>query len=213
VKNGRALFGHKRQLTAVGTRDRCGVPSGGWLVACKCGWNGRLHVKNDDARAEYRAHIDELLAQPFVCKTCGTAKLLPEMSTDYRYVCRACLSAKGNQWSKDHPQESRYHKRKNWLRKRYGIAPEHEEQLLKNQNWKCAICQRSFENIGVKGTHVDHDHLNGLVRGLLCFNCNAGLGSFKDDPTRLRRAILYLEKHRSSLPFRADDTTTELHHD
>ncbi|MEH1015136.1 endonuclease domain-containing protein [Micromonospora sp. CPCC 206060] len=40
--------------------------------------------------------------------------------------------------------------------------------------------------------HLDHDHRNGWVRGILCFNCNGGLGRSRDSDTRLARAITYL---------------------
>ena len=50
----------------------------------------------------------------------------------------------------------------------------------------CAICQRPDPE------HVDHDHESGEVRGILCFNCNGGLGQFRDDATALLRAAEYL---------------------
>jgi hypothetical protein len=58
--------------------------------------------------------------------------------------------------------------------------------MLEEQGGKCPICRKR------KARHVDHDHVSGAVRGILCFNCNGGLGRFEDDPVKLRRAIAYL---------------------
>ena len=49
---------------------------------------------------------------------------------------------------------------------------------------------------GGRAEAVDHSHNDGRVRGLLCFNCNQGIGRFDDDVTTLRRAIEYLDRSR-----------------
>jgi hypothetical protein len=80
----------------------------------------------------------------------------------------------------------------------YGITPEQYSGMLAAQGGRCAVC-RSDQWPG-KGSspHVDHDHATGKVRALLCTNCNNGLGSFGDDPARLRAAAAYLEAHAST---------------
>ena len=46
-------------------------------------------------------------------------------------------------------------------------------------------------------SHVDHDYGTGKVRGILCFNCNQGLGNFRDDMRSLIRAVNYLMRGNS----------------
>lgn len=53
---------------------------------------------------------------------------------------------------------------------------------------RCAICGQASSRLS-----VDHDHRTGNARGMLCTHCNLGLGSFRDDPAVLRRAIRYLD--------------------
>lgn len=68
-------------------------------------------------------------------------------------------------------------------------------ELRQQQDGKCAICGIAEEDApGHGGLHLDHDHATNVVRGLLCTNCNAGLGQFKDDPRRLLSAIDYLQR-------------------
>lgn len=72
--------------------------------------------------------------------------------------------------------------------KRYGLTEIEFAVIEASQQGVCLICQQFCENM-----HVDHCHSTGKVRGLLCPQCNVGLGSFRDDPIRLKRAIAYLE--------------------
>ncbi len=75
------------------------------------------------------------------------------------------------------------------LRRRYGITADDADAMLEQQGGLCAICESA------PAKHVDHDHATGTVRALLCFNCNGGLGQFKDEPDVLRAAAAYVEFH------------------
>jgi hypothetical protein len=77
----------------------------------------------------------------------------------------------------------------------YGITKEQYDAMLAEQDGKCAICRGGN---GGQRFHVDHNHLTAVVRGLLCFHCNQGLGSFRDDANFLRLAIDYLEKETAA---------------
>lgn len=61
--------------------------------------------------------------------------------------------------------------------------------MLEDQRGLCVICRAA------PAEHVDHDHATGAVRALLCFNCNGGLGQFRDDPFLLHMAAFYVEHH------------------
>lgn len=77
----------------------------------------------------------------------------------------------------------------------YGMTQDQFNEMLESQGGACAICGSS-EWLGTKDhvPHVDHDHVTGKVRGLLCGDCNLMLGKAKDDPARLRAAADYLER-------------------
>jgi len=81
--------------------------------------------------------------------------------------------------------------REEQLQKKYNITEAIYAQILASQNNVCGICHNHQR---YKRLAVDHDHKTGQVRGLLCENCNRGLGRFFDSSTRLRRAADYLDK-------------------
>jgi len=76
--------------------------------------------------------------------------------------------------------------------RRYGITIEQRNKMIIDQNDRCAICNELLSN--GKFTHIDHNHETGKVRGILCSNCNSGIGMFKDNIEILASAIKYLKQ-------------------
>lgn len=72
----------------------------------------------------------------------------------------------------------------------YRIKPDEYDAVWQNQKGKCAICSESLARD--KGTHTDHDHVTGKVRGILCDCCNPGIGFLRENGSNLKAAILYL---------------------
>jgi hypothetical protein len=73
----------------------------------------------------------------------------------------------------------------------YGITPEEYDALLASQGGGCAICGVAENPSGLR-LPVDHDHATGEVRGILCSNCNSGIGMLGDNPDRVIAAAAYL---------------------
>lgn len=88
------------------------------------------------------------------------------------------------------------------LKRYYGMTGEQYGQMLADQCGLCAICKRpetAMANGKPKVMHVDHCHKTGVVRALLCNNCNPMLGHAKDDIETLRAAADYIEHHTSKI--------------
>lgn len=73
----------------------------------------------------------------------------------------------------------------------FGITLEEYEKINNSQNKACAIC--GFICSVGNYLAVDHCHRTGAIRGLLCNQCNLGIGNFKDDKKLLENAISYLK--------------------
>ena len=77
----------------------------------------------------------------------------------------------------------------NAKRKRiYGITSEDFESMAASQGYACAICKM----VSTRTLHIDHDHKTNKVRGLLCYQCNIGIGCLKENAEFLSNAIKYL---------------------
>lgn len=73
--------------------------------------------------------------------------------------------------------------------KTHGLSKERRAEFVATQIKKCSICKKTVSRL-----NVDHCHKTGKTRGLLCTNCNIGLGNFKDNIEILKRAIKYLKQ-------------------
>lgn len=84
-------------------------------------------------------------------------------------------------------------RRNTTLKRKFGVNYNQYQAMLKEQENKCFIC-REPEGVSGRILSVDHDHVTGKVRGLLCTNCNTALGKFKDSLDNLKKAIEYLSR-------------------
>lgn len=86
---------------------------------------------------------------------------------------------------------------KNWkLKKRFGITLAQYDEMVAKQGGLCAICGKPPSARSIHSSLcVDHDHESGRVRGLLCGDCNIGIGKLGDNLEGVMRAVKYLQLH------------------
>lgn len=128
------------------------------------------------------------------CKSCDQIKPLSDFfhhkhaKDGHNSACKICTSSKVKEWHRNNPHESKRNALGRRLRTRYGIDVVDYQERLDKQQGKCAICQRFMMR-----PCVDHDHMTGEVRGILCRECNLALAWFGEDGDRLMRAQKYLQ--------------------
>lgn len=157
--------------------------------------------------------------QPFAVTRTGKlkkycAECRKKADAGYRKRNAAQVAQRSRDWARTHPKPvltdaqkaARDVRFKKWLdenpgalwanhiKRMYGMLPDDYESLLRSQNGVCAICRQ--EPVPGKRLAVDHCHNTGIVRGLLCTNCNIGIGNLADNPARVRAAAQYLENFR-----------------
>jgi hypothetical protein len=147
------------------------------------------------------------MAESRICNRCLRDLHLSKFSINskgkygVKSICKECSNkAEGvrrRRYQKEDPKTFSFKRHESKLRYGYGITTAQYDNLYFIQGGKCAICQ-------VKGSsyfeahptqnyfHVDHCHHTKQVRGLLCTNCNSGMGKLQDSEVILNRALDYL---------------------
>jgi hypothetical protein len=150
--------------------------------------------------AEHRGDTAEKL----LCTKCRKIKAVADfyphaiLARGYQYWCKTCMHQKRIERAKI-PLDP-HTRRRYALWSGYRITPGDYDAMYQQQRGKCAICgipKEPWEPASVKDRPrflvVDHDHATGEVRGLLCSDCNHGIGKFKENQENLRAAIAYLQ--------------------
>lgn len=117
-----------------------------------------------------------------------------EQILEYKKRYRIKNKEKIREYNRTHKSNNKLRARRTTLRK-YGITLEQYQEILDQQNGKCAICNK-LESDSNQAFCVDHDHKTNKIRGLLCSKCNRGIGYLNDDITSLQNAINYLQKDK-----------------
>lgn len=148
------------------------VPEGSkWCPACQS-------VKPLDGFPKHRSRKDGVASR---CKPCSSKASIASARRNPEKQL-----TKMREWRANNPKSHR----PGVLKRLYGLTMAEYNELFISQNSKCAICLRvPSEN---KLLHVDHDHQTGVVRGLLCQQCNHAIGLLQENPDVIQRALNYL---------------------
>ena len=130
------------------------------------------------------------------------------------YRCDACANQVTNQWRSENPDQVQLQhaiqsinrqidpvirlmhqsdNRRSTLKTRYGLTNEEYYRLAEKQGFKCAICGRTIGNV----LNVDHDHVTGRIRGLLCRYCNVLVDIIETKSTLLEKVRAYISSRQS----------------
>jgi Recombination endonuclease VII len=132
------------------------------------------------------------------CKLCQTEKSIDDFYSFYdkwsdkKYVGTRCKSCH-QQYRRDSATTTQNRKAEK-LQLRYGLTFEQWEEMRENENFSCMICGITEDEMDKK-LDVDHCHVSGKVRGLLCNPCNNILGHARDNIAILEAAAKYLQEN------------------
>lgn len=143
----------------------------------RCSMDSRNLRRNKDSES-YWYKPDNLGVK--TCESCSNEFIPNHGRTKYCSSCRTTTS-----------------QREYRILKNYGLTSKAWNEMFAGQGNVCAICSTDSPG-GAGHWHTDHDHISGNVRGILCDQCNKGLGNFKDSVEFLTSASIYLLQHENT---------------
>ena len=159
-------------------------------------WKSQHRCKDCQRKAQRKSAALGHLRGPPVEKRCPQCGQTKPSNQYYRSRgrtdglnpwCIACTNLRHQQSYRENPARHR-----GYSLKRYSAdAPARYKELYKLQGGRCAICGAPGEVL-----NLDHCHVTGTLRGLLCNQCNNGLGCFEDKNELMQRAVEYLNSWR-----------------
>lgn len=133
---------------------------------------------------------------PMCRKDLALEAFAPTARGETGQYCRECKKAKNRAW---YLEKGRHTKPAQHRARTYGLESDEFEAMMVEQKHACAICSRSFIGLKPQMIHVDHDHRTGVVRGILCQNCNNGCAALLDDPDLVLNACVYIAKAKERI--------------
>lgn len=181
----------RKPVTEFAKKNRAGG------VGSECLWCGADRMRAVREKIRGKRKKSWMGRKPHVrtgsqkCYLCDIVKPLAEFHRDrnrkigHSVYCKVCACEKSREWRAADTERAKDLNR----HRAFGLRRGEYAAMSAAQNGFCACCGRTP---GAKGLAIDHCHRTGRVRGLLCGNCNLGLGNFQDNPELLRKAISYL---------------------
>ena len=152
-------------------------------VACRKWRESHPEAKREYDRKYRKKHQEERQAKHRAWAV-AHPDLMREYQHNYRERNLEQRRESERKWRRAHPESK--------LKRKYGMTLDEYEQLFEAQGGVCAICS---EHRGKYPLTVDHNHITGAIRALVCSKCNTLLGMADDRPDILRKAADYLDQH------------------
>jgi hypothetical protein len=167
---------------------------GSYCKACMLERSKVSYRKRALAKGKSVRPVKVMIAGYKTCPDCNEHKPVEDFpknkgTADGRHTyCKPCHNARGRETAdRLYGGTSFYHRKY-----RYGLEAGEWDEMMLDQGDVCGVCGER------PAVHLDHDHVTGKIRGILCFNCNGGLGQFGDRVDIMMRAIDYLERTSES---------------